>query len=138
MLIIPFVVFLGLVFTLQDDQGAPANPDRGGVWFIINMAYLAISVPLAFWLRTRAFESYYHGKPVTPRRYLLGMQVVWVVLVIGGILSLLGCWVARTITPNIIPAVVAFVFFITQWPKGHAMLRPRGEREDPELYEEPR
>ena len=61
-----------------------------------------------------------------------------VVLVVGGILSLVGCWVARTLTPNIIPALVAFVFFITQWPKGHAMLRPRGDRDDSETYEEPR
>jgi hypothetical protein len=138
MLTLPFVLFLALLFTLQEDNGPPANRGLGGTWFIINMAYLAVGIPLAFWFRSRMFERYYHGQSVEPRKYLLGMQVLWAVLVIGGILSLVGCWVARTLTPNIIPALVAFVFFITQWPKGHAMLRPRGDRDDSETYEEPR
>lgn len=138
MLTIPFVVFLGVLFSLQQAGAAEADREQAGVLFILNMAYLAMGVPLGFWFRTRQFERYYHGEPVDPRRYLLGINVLWLVLMVGGLLSLLSVWVSRSITPNIVPAIVAFIFFVSQWPKGHAMLRPRGDRDDPEIYEEPR
>jgi hypothetical protein len=37
-----------------------------------------------------------------------------------------------------IPALVAFGFFATLWPSGRAMFKTDGDKEDPQLYEEPR
>lgn len=137
MLTIPFVFFLGVLFSLQMQGGATAEPHVAGTWFVANMIYLAVAVPIAYAWRGRLFAAYYRGERVDPHKYIRGMQILWLTLVVGGLLSLMAVWAARSLTPNIIPAIVAFVFFITQWPKGTAMLRPRGEREDPELYEEP-
>lgn len=138
-LVIPFSVFLVAVIAMNmNDDPDRVRPRLGSAWFLFNMAYLAVSVPLAFFLRSRLFRKYYDGQGVEPRKYLLGMTVVWAVLVIGGILSMLGTYAAFMFAPNIIPALVAFVLYLTQWPKGHAMVRPTGNQDDFEQYEEPR
>lgn len=139
MLILPFVLFLGVVVALNmNDDPSRVRPRVGSGWFVFNMAYLAVSVPLAFFVRSHLFKRYYNGQSVSTRHYLMGMMIVWIVLEIGGILSIAGTWFSGTFGPNIIPAVVAFVLFLTQWPKGNAIVRPTGDKEDFEQYEEPR
>jgi hypothetical protein len=39
--------------------------------------------------------------------------------------------------PNLIPALVAFMFFVTFWPSGKAMVSSRGHSADPGMYREP-
>ncbi len=138
MLVLPFLIFLAVLITLQQTGGPGADTTWGSRWFIANIIFLGVTVPLGFWLRGRLFSRYYQGEAVDPRKYLIGMLSVWIPLVLGGLLSLVSIYVSRSLTPNIIPAAIAFVFYITQWPKGSAMLRPRGEKDDPEMYEEPR
>ncbi len=137
MLFFPAFVFIGVVYALNFGE-QPARPQVGATWFLINMGYLLVGIPLAFFLRSRLFSNYYEGRPVPPTKYLVGAMIPWVVLEIGGLLSLAAVWYARSFTPNIIPAIVAFAFFVTMFPKGTAMLRPTGNSQDPELYEEPR
>lgn len=137
LLSIPGFVFMGVVYSLNfGDQ--PVRPQVGGTWFVVNMVFLLIGIPAAFFLRTRLWRNYYEGQRVPPVNYLVGAMIPWIVLEIGGLLSLAGVWYARSFTPNIIPAIVAFAFFITMFPKGTAMLRPTGDSQDPEIYEEPR
>jgi hypothetical protein len=56
----------------------------------------------------------------------------------GGIIALLGCIVERLLLPNLLPALVAFMFFVTLWPSGKAMVSSIGNQEDASVYEEPR
>ena len=136
LLFVPAFVFIGVVYSLNfGDQ--PARPQASTTWFLILMAYLLLGIPAAFFVRTRLFSSYYEGRPVPPLKYLIGAAIPWIVLEIGGLLSLFAVWYARSFTPNIIPAIVAFAFFVTMFPKGNAMLRPTGHAEDPEISEEP-
>jgi len=137
LLFLPAFVFIGVVYALNFGH-QPTRPTMGSTWFLINMAYLAIGIPAGFFFRSRMFHRYYDSQPVPPNRYLLGAVTVWTILEIGGLLSLAGVWYARSFTPNIIPALVAFVFYVTQFPKGTAMFRPTGGSDDPETYEEPR
>src|SRR5690606_23969511 len=131
LLFLPAFVFLAVVYSLNfGDQ--PARPQASGTWFVINMGYLLLGIPAAFFLRSRLFSNYYQGQPVPPTSYLIGACIPWIVLEVGGLLSLAGVWYARSFTPNIIPAMVAFVFFVTMFPKGTAMLRPTGDSEDAE------
>ncbi len=63
---------------------------------------------------------------------------MWVALEFGGIISLLGCIVTHSLLPSLLPALVAFMFYVTQWPTGHAMMGSIGESEDASVYKEPR
>ncbi len=75
---------------------------------------------------------------MAPRQYLKGMYVVWGALEVGGLLSLFGCVMSRSLVPGILPAIAAFVMFVVLWPNGRAMTCAGGASDDPEKYEEPR
>jgi hypothetical protein len=69
---------------------------------------------------------------------LFGMLAIWAALEFGGIIALLGCFVDHSLLPNLLPALVAFMFFVTLWPSGKSMVRSIGNEEDAGVYEEPR
>jgi hypothetical protein len=135
--VIPFLLFLCVVWTLGIRN---AELVRGGhhTWFLISSAYLLIAVPCSFFLRTRLFKEYWAGHTVAPGKYLFGMIAMWMTLELGGILSLLGCFLDHSLLPNLLPAMLAFIFYATLWPSGRSMVYPVGHHEDPQIYEEPR
>jgi hypothetical protein len=140
LLVIPFFVFLFVVWTLSgagDGLGGVRRND-GELWFLIGSLYLVLVVPISFFWRGHVFKAYWSGHPVKPAEYLTGMISLWLALVVGGLFSLVGCLVSRSLLPDLLPALVAFMFFVTLWPSGRAMIRTVGRSEDPQIYEEPR
>ena len=89
-------------------------------------------------MRNRYFKEYWNGKVVAPADYLKGMACMWIATEIGGIIALVGCFMANDLVPNILPAAAAFGLFVPFWPSGHAMTRPVGLVDDNEVYEDPR
>ena len=134
---IPALLFLAVMWTFIGDE-THADRALGERWFLVCMAYLAVAVPAAFFWRSREFKAYWEGKCVTPAHYLRGMLIIWLTLEIGGIMALVGCLVSQSLTPNLLPAMVAFMLFTPFWPSGRAMTNPVGNDDDFEVYEEPR
>jgi len=137
LLVIPFMVSLYLFWKFSNGE-AVAHHDDGDVWFLVSALYLLAVVPLSFFWRAHLFRSYYTGHPVQPHKYLFGMISVWMSLEIGGLFSLAGCLVYNSLVPDLIPALVAFMFFVTFWPGGRAMTGSVGTSQDPEVYRSPR
>ena len=137
LLIIPFLVFLAMIWCTTI---VPTNEvaDHSRNWFLISCAYLVIVVPASFFWQMHVFKGYYTGQTVTPTQYLVGKLTVWLALEVGGLLSLAGCFINNAPLPNMLPALVAFMFFVTFWPSGRAMVRHVGHLEDPGMYEEPK
>ena len=139
LLIIPFGLFLVAVWTLMiRDGNASAVHTEEQPWFLAASAYLLVVVPVSFFWRGRLFKSYWSGHPIAPAKYLHGMLAIWAALEFGGIIALLGCFIDHSLLPNLLPALVAFMFFVTLWPSGKAMVSSVGQEEDASLYEEPR
>jgi hypothetical protein len=138
LLAIPFLFFLGVVWTLSGRESAGNLGHQSQMWFLTASVYLLVVVPVSFFWRGHVFKAYWSGKTVAPGKYLFGMISVWLALEIGGIFSLVGCKVNDSLLPNLLPALVAFMFFVTLWPSGRAMVRTVGAQEDPQFYEEPR
>lgn len=137
LLVLPFFVFLYVVWTLGNSE-APIHSPQGEYWFKAAMLYMLLVVPASFFLRGHVFKAYWSGRPVSPAHYLSGMLTVWIALALGGIFSMLGCLVDKHLLPNLLPALVAFMFFVTLWPSGRAMVHTGGAQHDPAVYEEPR
>jgi len=137
MAIIPFLLFLCVVWTLGIGSNALVHLDHH-TWFLISSAYLLVAAPASFFFRTRLFKEYWAGHPVAPGKYLFGMIAMWATLELGGILSLLGCFLDHSLLPNLLPAMLAFIFYVTLWPSGRSMVKTVGNHEDPQTYEEPR
>jgi len=136
---IPFILFLAVVWHLNTANGSvAANRALAERWFLFCMLYLALAVPCSFFLRGQIFKAYWAGEVVSPRNYLVGMLMLWLTIVAGGIIALVGVWLTKSLLPNLLPALVAFMFFIPFWPSGRAMTRRVGNDDDPEHYEEPR
>ncbi|MDP9173035.1 MAG: hypothetical protein M3O30_04110 [Planctomycetota bacterium] len=135
-LIIPFLLFLWVVWALANETGVARH--QGTSWFVAAMIYLLVAVPCSFFWRGHVFKAYWTGHTVSPGKYLLGMIAVWLALVVGGIFSLVGCYADHSLLPNLLPALVAFMFYVTLWPSGRAMVRHTGSEDDPEVYETPR
>jgi hypothetical protein len=138
LLTVPFLLFLGVVWTLSSGETAAKLVSGSQGWFLTAAVYLLVVVPVSFFWRGHVFKAYWSGKTVAPGKYLFGMVSVWMALEIGGIFSLVGCKVNDALLPNLLPALVAFMFFVTLWPSGRAMVRTVGGQEDPQFYEEPR
>jgi hypothetical protein len=135
---IPFLLFIVVVLTLTANGSRPGNRALAERWFLFSMLYLALAVPCSFFLRSYVFKAYWAGEVVSPKNYLTGMLTIWMTIVAGGILALIGCWLSDSLLPNLLPALVAFMLFIPFWPSGRAMTRRVGNDDDPEHYEEPR
>jgi hypothetical protein len=107
-------------------------------WFLASSIYLIIVVPISLFFRGRLFKAYESGHPIEPAKYLYGMLAIWTALEFGGIIGLLGCFVDHSLLPNLLPALAAFMFYVTLWPSGKSMVRTIGNVEDASVYEEPR
>lgn len=136
LLVIPFVLFLALLVYLS--FGPPKLPQVGRIFFILSVVWLGAVVPASFFLRARYFRDYWAGGLCKPHDYLRGTLIVWVTVEIGGLLSLMGCFLSNSLMPNIMPAVVAFILFTPFWPSGEAMTMALGAEEDPEIMRHPR
>jgi hypothetical protein len=127
-----------VAFTLGGAEAGHPHPETR-TWFLASSIYLLLAVPASFFWRGHIFKAYWSGKIVPPQKYLFGMLTVWLALEAGGILSLIGCAIDHALLPNLLPALVAFMFYVTLWPSGRAMVRHSvGAAEDPEVYEEAR
>ncbi|MGA2583242.1 MAG: hypothetical protein ABSG31_08195 [Tepidisphaeraceae bacterium] len=135
-LILPFLLFLVVVAKLGFTESASIPQDRQW-WFLATLGYLLVIVPISFFWRSHVFKAYWTGHTVSPGNYLFGTISVWLALVIGGIFSLTGCLMTNSMLPNLIPALIAFMFFVTLWPSGRAMIGHTGDAEDPSVYKEP-
>jgi hypothetical protein len=141
LLVIPFFVSMAMVWNVAIEShsaGAAATGSAEHGWFLMASCYLLVAGPLSFFWRGHAFKGYWTGKPVSPEKYLFGMLLIWMTLEMGGLLSLAGCFVDHSALPCLMPALVAFMFFVTFWPSGRAMVRPAGQFDDPGKYLEPR
>jgi hypothetical protein len=138
LLAIPFVMFLGVMWHLSQNEGLVADRALAQHWFIASMVYMGIAIPAAFFWRGRMFRGYWAGQVVPPREYLAGMLTIWLAIEIGGLFALLGCILSGTLLPNLLPALLAFMLFTPLWPNGHSMTRPLIDEHDPADYEEPR
>jgi hypothetical protein len=138
-LVLPFFGFIATVWHLMDSEaGVGADSGASEGWFLVSMIFLALAVPTAFFWRSHIFKGYWQGQVVSPRCYLKGMCTIWIALELGGLCSLLGCWMTGQVLPNLLPALVAFMLFTPLWPNGHAMTRPLQDEHDSGDYEEPR
>lgn len=143
LLAVPFLVFLIALWQHQEREAVTtgsgaAVSGESNFWFLATSLYLLVVVPISFFWRSHIFRSYWSGKTVEPSKYLAGMFSIWIALEIGGIASLIGCIVSNALLPCLLPALIAFMFFVTFWPSGRAMTRPVGNYNDPQIYEEPR
>lgn len=139
MLATPFLLFLYVTWSLSGGGLLRRDVSLSDGWFIGSVAYMVLIVPASFFVRSRYFKEYWTGGCVAPKNYLTGMLITWTALEIGGLLSLLGCLVSRSLLPSLLPALAAFMMFAVLWPNGRAMIcAGRGSSDDPEHYEEPR
>jgi hypothetical protein len=137
LLVIPFFMFLAVVYKLGV-QNVEHMQVQNDTWFIVASMYLLVAVPASFFWRGHLFKAYWTGRPIAPANYLFGMISVWVALELGGLLSLAGSIMSGALLPSLLPALVAFMFYVTLWPSGRSMVRRVGSSEDPHVYEEPR
>ena len=137
-LLVPLFIFLGTVIYFLVYTPV-VNTTLGESWFVAMMVLLAAGVPLTFYARSKLFfHGYWSGRVVTPRQYIRGMVLTWTVIEAVGILSLLGCFVTGEMMPNIMPALLGFVLFITQWPNASAMTDTTGHQADSAVFRHPR
>jgi hypothetical protein len=138
-LMLPLFVFMGVVFYMLVNIGGLGYHNVGDSWFLTMMIWLAVGVPGAYFVRSRLFfRDFWAGRPVTPRQYFYGMVLIWTVIEIAGVFSLLGCLFTGELVPNIIPALFAFILFITQWPNASAMTESTGQKADSTVFRHPR
>jgi len=135
---IPTLMLIYLVWWFLKSDGV-VETDTRWTWLIGTVAFMGIAIPASIFARSRMFRGYWDGECVAPKAYLMGMVIVWATIVVTGIASMIGCMMTGSLLPNLFPALVAFVLYLTMWPSGRAMTcEEKGNMDDPQKYEEPR
>lgn len=137
LLVLPFLVFMASLVYLMTTRAA-VRPELSHRWFVFAMLWTALTIPAAFFIRSRLFHDYWQGRTVPPARYLVGMAVVWVTIEAAGLISLAGVFLSGSLLPDLIPALFAFVLYLTLWPTGAAMTHPVGAEDDASVFRHPR
>ncbi len=132
-MVFSFVVVLAVLSGVGNDSDRTAS-----VWFVISGIWLGLSVPLAFWLRSYCFKSYWQGRVVEPRSYIKGMVWIWGSLVLGALLALLGVLLSGQLMPGLLVAGLALMLYLPFWPSGRAMTLPVGGEDDDQVFLHPR
>lgn len=137
MLVLPFFVFMAAIAYLMTST-VTARPELSHNWFVFAILWTGVTIPAAFFVRSRLFADYWQGRTVAPGRYLAGMLVVWLAIEVAGLISLAGCFVSGSLLPDLIPALFAFVLYLMLWPTGSAMTSPVGAEDDSSIFRHPR
>lgn len=142
--LVPPAVMIGtifwLIFTGNDrilQNYAGLEGSWGMVWLVGGMAWIGVTVPLAFFIRRGLWKGYYEGGVVRPENYLKGWFVIWLPLVIGGVIGFVGLALTREVA-SLFTSMLSFIVFLSMYPNGHALTRPIGDHDDPAVYEEPK
>jgi Zn-dependent protease with chaperone function len=138
LLITPFILVLVALMRILWSDRVEAGREAGTAFFLIGMLYLTLAIPASYFLRGKYFARYYRNHTVAPKNYLKGMAITWGAAVVGGLISVVGIMVNKRVAPEIIPGMVALVFYCTTFPNGRAMTRPIGGTDDHGVYKEPR
>jgi hypothetical protein len=139
----PLVMILTIFYLIftplnwYDTPVAPIQNTAGWVSFVLGMTWIAVTVPISFYMRRRYWDAFYQGSLVEPGDYLKGNLSIWIPLVLAGIGGFIAFAATRYVA-NLFTSVSAFVIFLTMFPNGHAMTRPVGDHDDSGVYEEPR
>ena len=123
-------IWVGLLASTSDEWLSNAFMLGGFAW-------LTVTIPLSLLFMRAKFAAYYDGHAVEPKDYLAGMGVLWLAMVVGGAIGMVGWIVSRTPLPAVMPSIIAFVVFVVFHPTGRAMTRPVGDSDDAAVYEEP-
>ena len=121
LLVTPFMMLPLTLHLMPSASGAGPKPELAGRWYGILMVYLLVAIPVALVIRAVMFKGLWHGQPVPPQRYYSGMLLLWFVVVAGGITAELVCVATATLVPNILPAMLALIVFLSLWPTGRPM-----------------
>jgi hypothetical protein len=138
----PMVMILSIFYLIftplewYDRRVIPLENTAGWVFFLLGMIWIAATVPISFYIRSRYWSAYYRDDVVSPGDYIKGNVAIWLPLVIAGVMGFIGFAATRYVA-NLFTSITAFMIFLTMFPNGHAMTRPIGDHDDPGVYEEP-
>lgn len=136
LLFFPVIVFVAAMY---GSLGQPnADIALSETFFVASLAWMIVTVPLAFLLRGYIFRSWWGGETVEPASYIKGMLAIWLSAEIGGLIALAGVWVSHLAMPCLLPAALALMLFMPFWPNGSAMSDKVGNATDDEVFRYPR
>jgi len=87
----------------------------------ISIGTLLVVLPLAFAVRGHTYKKYWRGNAITPRGYLNGNLVFFILCEMVSLFALLNVMLQRTYWPYVIPAVIALLAQLINFPNGKAM-----------------
>ncbi|QNN21412.1 hypothetical protein HED60_03700 [Planctomycetales bacterium ZRK34] len=122
------IVFGGIVIGMGISiTGAEGLDDWTPILFYAACAMVATAIPMGLFIRGQIFKRGWVGDVITPQAYTQGNIIAWACCEAPAFLSLVLVMLSGQITPNIYPAIAAFVMHLLLWPNGRAMFGPATE-----------
>ncbi|MEM8736960.1 MAG: hypothetical protein AAGG38_00585 [Planctomycetota bacterium] len=101
----------------DDPDAAPVFSASALAGFIT----VALTVPLAYFLRNQVYKSQWQAHAVTPRGYLTGNLVFLGLLETSGAIASATAIFEQRAWPNLIPALVVLALFLANFPHGRPL-----------------
>lgn len=99
------------------DVAPDARPEGAALaWMVIALAWIALVTPLAMVLRSYVLRSAWSEEPVEPHSLVKGSNTIWVVLLIGAIIGLLGGLFTGDLLAALLPASLAVILLMAMRP----------------------
>ncbi len=96
-----------------------------------------VTIPVAFYIRSRYFAAFWRGELVGPWDFVKGMTLPWVATTLTGAFALVTCAYANALVPNVTIAAAMGVLMLVLYPTGDVMERPVGKISDPSIFKHP-
>jgi hypothetical protein len=123
LLLVGQLAFLLTIFSVRA-RGAMPNvaPDGKRLVAYLAIGGLVLLLPLGYHLRNQAYKKEWRGDTITPRGYVTGNLILFVLCQMACTLALTWALVSGAFWPAALPAVVAAAVYAVNFPNGQAML----------------
>jgi hypothetical protein len=121
-LILGQVVFAAVIAVINSgDQPVGDDAELGQVLFYASAGLLALAVPTAYFIRGQIYKANWRGNAITPAGYISGNLLFLAMLEGASLLSLVAVLLGGAFWPNALPAALAVVVQLVNFPDGKPM-----------------
>lgn len=123
LLLAPFLLFGILIIGMAPKTPTVPSTDPALVNLLhyISIAMAAVLLPMGYFIRLQTYKKHWVMNAVTPRGYVMGNMILLAICEAIAMFTIIATYLAGVLMPFILPAVVASMTHIINWPTGGPM-----------------
>lgn len=115
----PIMFFVILMFIVKPT--ASGSTSLSQTLHMVSLVVTLVFIPAGYMIRLQTYKKHWQVNSVTPQGYLTGNLILLAICEGAALLGVIVTFLEGTVMPYIIPAFIAVMTHIINWPNGKAM-----------------